>query len=140
MSKVYYLSGPMTNCPDFNFPAFDRMEKFLVSQGHTVVNPANTSRRLGPELPWVEYIKADLDEMYKLAVEYDQDVTLFQLPGWGSSVGATIEYMIAVSWNWNLDSFKSYADTKITTFYKEENLEPTDSNPETGEPETCPNS
>ena len=34
-----YVSGPMTNIPDLNRPAFDAAEKRLTAQGHFVINP-----------------------------------------------------------------------------------------------------
>jgi hypothetical protein len=42
--KRLYLSGPMSNLPDLNFPAFHSMAARLRAAGHQVVNPA---QRLG---------------------------------------------------------------------------------------------
>src|SRR3954451_12937594 len=36
----YYLAGPMSNRPAFNFPAFDEASKKLRSEGYLIVSPA----------------------------------------------------------------------------------------------------
>lgn len=38
--KHIYLSGPMTNMPDLNFPLFHTTAPSLQAAGHTVTNPA----------------------------------------------------------------------------------------------------
>ena len=42
-----YLSGPMTDIPDLNRPAFDAAEKRLTAQGHFVINPHRISALFG---------------------------------------------------------------------------------------------
>ena len=42
-----YLSGPITNIPDLNRPAFDSAKKRLTAQGHFVINPHRISELFG---------------------------------------------------------------------------------------------
>lgn len=42
-----YCSGPMTNIPDLNRPAFAAAEKRLAAQGHFVINPHRISELFG---------------------------------------------------------------------------------------------
>lgn len=42
-----YLSGPMTNIPDLNRPAFDAAAERLRAEGHFVINPAELSAMFG---------------------------------------------------------------------------------------------
>ena len=42
-----YCSGPMTNYPDLNRPAFDAAERRLTAQGHFVINPHHISALFG---------------------------------------------------------------------------------------------
>lgn len=44
-----YLSGPITNIPDCNRPAFDVAAKRLREQGHFVINPHCISALFGTE-------------------------------------------------------------------------------------------
>lgn len=38
--EFWYLGGPMTNRPAFNFPAFDEASKFLREKGYIIASPA----------------------------------------------------------------------------------------------------
>lgn len=42
MSKVLYLTGQMSNMPQFNFPLFMAAAAALREQGYTIINPAET--------------------------------------------------------------------------------------------------
>ena len=42
-----YCSGPMTDYPNLNRPAFDAAEKRLSEQGHFVINPHDLSAQFG---------------------------------------------------------------------------------------------
>ena len=81
-----YISGPMTNIPDFNKPAFFATEYYLRSKyGCQVINPGRQ-----PERPtWEDYMRHDVRLLEKATV-------LLQLPGWASSRGAVIEYDLAL--------------------------------------------
>jgi len=81
-----YISGPMSNMPDLNRPAFNAKAAELRALGHEVVNPAEL-----PEIPggtWLDYMKRDIP----LLLDCDR---IYMLPGWEDSKGAQLEYSIA---------------------------------------------
>ena len=43
----FYIAGPMTGRPQFNFPEFDRARDHLLALGHTVTSPADEDRKRG---------------------------------------------------------------------------------------------
>lgn len=57
-----YCSGPMTNIPDLNRPAFDAAEKRLAAQGHFVINPHRISELFGT----AEELERSFRAMYNL--------------------------------------------------------------------------
>jgi len=87
-TKRVYISGPMTGLPDFNYPAFDVMEKKLINLGiRMILNPAkiangDTSRE------YTYYIKESIDLLLHA------DYVVF-LKGWTNSKGALLEYHCA---------------------------------------------
>lgn len=84
--KRIYLSGPMSNMPDFNFPAFNAEAARLRALGYDVVNPVD----INPDTttPYNECLRADL----KALLDCD---TIAMLDGWMDSNGAHLEMHIA---------------------------------------------
>ena len=83
--KRIYLSGPMTNMLELNFPLFHSTAATLRAAGHSVVNPAE----LNPEpSTWSECMRRDIAAL----MECD---TVATLPGWENSKGARLEVHIA---------------------------------------------
>ena len=85
MLKVY-VSGPMTNMPNFNFPLFNEVAEKLRSYGYDVENPAD--KGIIEEWTWSDYLVYDLEKML------DCDA-IIQLPGWENSKGAVLENKFA---------------------------------------------
>ncbi|VVO21752.1 DUF4406 domain-containing protein [Pseudomonas fluorescens] len=83
--KRLYLSGPMSNLPDLNFPAFHAMTARLRAAGHQVVNPAEINPDGGT---WDECMRRDIVALM------DCD-TVAMLLGWLNSEGAFLEVTIA---------------------------------------------
>lgn len=80
MAKVIYLSGPITEDPDYK-KKFNDAEVLLSGRlGHKVLNPAV----LPQGLTEAQYMRIDL------AMLDSADVVVF-LPGWENSRGASIE-------------------------------------------------
>ena len=63
-----YISGPMTNHPDLNRPAFDAAEKRLTAQGHFVINP----HRIGALFGTVEELAKSFGLLYNLPCSANQ--------------------------------------------------------------------
>ena len=82
MKKKVYISGPITNDPDYK-AKFAKAEKLLSSE-YKVINPANQI----VQLDWTGYMKIDIAEMLRCDC-------LYMLKGWQKSKGARLEYDIA---------------------------------------------
>lgn len=81
-----YLAGPMSNLPEWNFPAFHAAAAKLRADGHEVINPAE----LNPDttMEWHQCMRVDI-----AALVTCEGIAL--LPGWRNSKGATLEEHIA---------------------------------------------
>tara|TARA_R100000458_G_scaffold49869_1_gene49730 strand:- start:481 stop:861 length:381 start_codon:yes stop_codon:yes gene_type:complete len=94
-----YIAGPMTNCVNNNFRAFDNARDILEMQGHTVVSPADLDREGGydPYTGTQPRIVPDRRTCMKrdLPALLDCDVVVF-LPSSGVSEGAKIERGVAL--------------------------------------------
>lgn len=84
-----YVSGPMSNMPALNFPAFHEAAAALRAAGYTVTNPAELDAQdAGKTLTWEQYMRRDI-----VALMACDGVAL--LPGWTESRGANLETEIA---------------------------------------------
>lgn len=84
-----YLSGPMTGLPDYNYPVFNAAADYLRAQGHTVHNPAEAFDG-DTTHTWTTYMRHDIELILKA-----DEVRV--LPGWHTSLGATLEVALAYS-------------------------------------------
>ncbi|WP_460069434.1 DUF4406 domain-containing protein [Pseudomonas sp. H2_E05] len=82
--KRIYLSGPMTDLPNLNFPAFAAMTTTLRDSGHAVTNPAELNPDGGS---WNDCMRRDIAAL----MECD---TVATLAGWQDSRGASLEVHI----------------------------------------------
>ena len=105
--KRYYLAGPMSGIPQFNFPAFDTAKLSLLAEGYDVVSPAElddeTARAAALASPdgdleaykdatgetWGDFLARDV----KLIADEVDGVIL--LEGWEESKGARLEAFVA---------------------------------------------
>jgi hypothetical protein len=81
-----YCSGPMSNLPDHNFPAFRAAAEKLRAAGYDVEDPSEKGFLEG--WTWADYLRHDLRVMF------DCDA-LAMLPGWLDSRGANLEVHVA---------------------------------------------
>lgn len=86
--KKVFISGPMSGYENHNTPAFNEMEKKLISLGYSVFNPA-----------WMKFDDAwDMED--RLSIDYAvirNCDAIVQLNGWDKSNGANGEYSVALS-------------------------------------------
>jgi hypothetical protein len=93
-----YLSGPMRNYAEYNFPAFRAARASLRDQGHTVVCPAERDLAEGfdPSRPIHEQdFDVDAALAYDVAALPHVDAIAL-LPGWQYSAGCAVELERAV--------------------------------------------
>lgn len=88
-SITWYIAGPMTGLPDYNYPAFHEAEAWIREHlGHgEIINPA-TEFNGDQTLPREVYLRRALENVARADA-------LFLLPGWQSSQGACIEVIAA---------------------------------------------
>lgn len=111
ISKRYYISGPMTGIPEYNYPMSELVTKELRAKGYIIVTPTEVGNALEAEygveryaLSYPEYIKANVIALLDCA-------SIILLPGWRDSTGAKLELHIAQTmkmtvWNIRLDGFR----------------------------------
>lgn len=102
----YYLAGPMTGIPQFNFPAFFDAAEKLRARGHEIISPAeiddpttkaaalaSPDGKMGSGSPggqtWGDFLSRDV----KIVADQVQGVIV--LPGWSKSRGARLEVFVA---------------------------------------------
>ncbi len=81
-----YISGPMSNMPEHNFPAFNAEAARLRGLGYEVVNPVDVNP--DPGVSWHDCLRRDLQELLTCD-------TIALLPGWQKSQGAHLEMHVA---------------------------------------------
>lgn len=93
----YYISGPMTGLPLFNFPQFNEVAAALRSRNYSVINPAEEVDQL---LAFSSYdslasIPRRIALLEVLTALLTKSNALILLPDWKGSRGARLERRIA---------------------------------------------
>lgn len=84
-----YIAGPMSNLPDFNYPAFFTAAKNLKSAGFGTINPARVRPGLAKQpTTWLDFMRLSL-------LDLSECEGIATLPGWTKSRGASLEVEIA---------------------------------------------
>lgn len=84
-NEVLYISGPMSNIPNLNYPAFFAAEEHLTKYFHKVLNPARLVLDDGQPNTWENWMRKALCMMISEAT------SIMLLPGWENSSGAKAE-------------------------------------------------
>ena len=101
-----YISGPITNDPDFK-DKFAGAAAIIAERGHEYINPAELAEVM-PGANWSQYMVLD----YHLLSWAD---AICFLPGWEQSRGATEEHAWAqvldlMVYDLGMDTFKEFCD------------------------------
>lgn len=95
--KVFYLSGPMSDIPDYNIPEFTRLAAELRESGLTIVVPHELTAHMdfthssteGAAELWRDCMRADITGMMHNCTD------IILMPGWYQSQGAWLELTLA---------------------------------------------
>ena len=100
-----YLAGPMSNIPQFNFPAFFAAAEKLFNDGHDVFNPAQKARERAGDGWWEKsdgsHVNLPTNISYRECLRVDLNWILDHaeaialLPGWENSKGVKAELALA---------------------------------------------
>lgn len=116
-SLIYYLAGPMSGYPDFNYPFFDSIATSLRNSGHTILSPSGLDNGVPPEsYNRTQSYKYYIYQSLMLLKEAD---AIILLPDWYYSKGARIELDIAIATEmpvYNLWYVDEYSDSKHAYF------------------------
>lgn len=98
MAKKFYLAGPMSGIPDFNFPAFHEAAGKLREAGHEIVSPAEMDEAEGVTGGDFANGVPEPEEYWRLLARDVQTIGtgcdgIVFLPDWFHSRGAKLEAM-----------------------------------------------
>lgn len=103
--KPFYLAGPMSGIPQFNFPAFYAATEALRAAGYSIVSPAELDDQEDkglamksatgaagdhPTKTWGDFLARDVK------IVSDQVQGIIFLPNWHLSKGAKLEAFVAL--------------------------------------------
>lgn len=86
--KRIYVSGKMSDLPDFNFDKFEKAERQLLDKGYSVVNPHKIPENQVEGMSWGQYMVNDL----RYILQCD---AIAVLDDWTTSPGAQLEMLFA---------------------------------------------
>lgn len=97
MDKKYYLAGPMSGYPDFNFPLFHKVLALLRGVGMVIIPPVDIEGSMEGVKPdertWAEFLAADVA---LIAGETNRIDGIVFLPQWSKSRGARLEAFVGL--------------------------------------------
>jgi hypothetical protein len=85
----FYLSGPMTGYPNYNFEAFNNAAAVLRHQGFKIYNPAESFDG-AQDLPWTTYLEHDYNAILQCS-------SIMVLEGWETGLGSVLEVVFGLS-------------------------------------------
>lgn len=118
---TYYLAGPMTGIPQFNYPEFFRIAKALRAEGFDIISPAEQDSPAKLELI-LESPDGDLSKMppsvgtwgdflsHDVKLIADGVNGIFFMPGWQKSRGARLEAFVGITCAKELAEIDWYGD------------------------------
>lgn len=120
----YYLAGPMTGIPAFNFPEFDRISGRLRDAGYNIISPAELdspeARKKALASPdgagnkeadsdWRDYLRRDVN-----IVMDENCLGVICINGWENSKGARLETYVAEAFGKPIGLFLEWDHVQFT--------------------------
>ncbi len=99
-----YVSGPMTNYPLNNVPAFNKATKQLRKKGYKVVNPAELGKEESCRT-WEQCLRRDIRHLTTCT-------DIATLPGYKRSRGATLEIHIGRALSFKVHPLRYYLEKR----------------------------
>lgn len=97
-----YLAGPVSDLPQFNYPAFEANRKYLEAAGYDVLSPTDNDDPKNPfRLHWTEYMRMSIRQLTVC-----DGVAV--LSGIESSKGGVLELLIAQHLNMPIQSVAAW--------------------------------
>jgi hypothetical protein len=122
--KPYYLAGPMSGLPSFNYPAFHAAAAALRARGYNLVSPAELDEQhtlqyataiaspdgkdYHPKWTWGDYLARDV----KIVADEAQGIIF--LPNWHTSRGAKLEAFTGLLCGHKFGIYTEGADPLVT--------------------------
>lgn len=136
-SEFYYLGGPMTGIPQFNFPEFQRVAARLRAGGMNIVSPAElddpeTEAAALASLDGAPGSGAANGEAYEdflgrdlIIVSLPTCVGMICMPGWHNSRGARGESWVISYLKKRLMEYREYegGEVDLVAIYRDQRLE-----------------
>lgn len=101
----FYLSGPMTGYPNYNFEAFNSTATLLRKQGFKIYNPAESFDG-AQDLPWTTYLEHDYDAILQCGA-------IMVLEGWETGLGSVLEVVFGLSRGMSIHKFSPTGYTRL---------------------------
>jgi hypothetical protein len=113
--KTAYISGPISNMPDFNKQAFNDAAEKIRSLGYSVINPIELDQLdNGQIVSWEKYLARDIPHVCGADL-------IVVLPGWQKSRGAMFEVYVAKQLKLPILDIETMEPAKEETILEEAN-------------------
>lgn len=118
VENVYYLSGPMTGYPEYNYPEFERVKKILEKQGYRIESPHECE----PEPEGTPENELWEKMMLKCMKKMENCTAIILMEGWPESRGARRELEYAIHHGWPVFYFNpmTHIATRMSRYVKYE--------------------
>lgn len=98
VERIYYLSGPMSGYPEYNYPEFERTKKNLERQGYKIVSPHECEP--DPDAGSISEEQLWENMMVKCMAKMEECNGIILMEGWPESRGARRELEYAIRNHW----------------------------------------
>lgn len=93
-SKIYYLSGPMSGYPEYNYPVFQATVDLLRAEGIKLLSPHENVWPEGHETMTPEQLRTQMMVLCMEQMKVAEGIIM--MPGWPQSKGTVTELKLAL--------------------------------------------